>query len=153
MYFKILFIDISIRNTSPYPAQHILQLLTSGSSCEQNSRMELRKLSCLVGRFITRSFIRFTPVSARPGPLLQSYSSDVEFKKNNNLPYPNETKWLLLKKRYGISSGTISTCKNQCWGSVTFWYESGSDVLYHWIMDQDPEPALFLIGFRDSNKK
>ncbi len=45
---------------------------------------------------------------------------------------------------------------NQCCGSVTFWYGSGTTAPYHWITDPDvapdPDPVLFISGFEDVKK-
>ncbi len=45
----------------------------------------------------------------------------------------------------------------QCFGSVIFWYGSGSTDPYLWLTDPDPTPApdpvLFVSGFQDTNKK
>jgi hypothetical protein len=40
---------------------------------------------------------------------------------------------------------------NQCSGSVTFWYGSGSSDQY--LRLTDPDPALFVSGLQDANKK
>ncbi len=42
---------------------------------------------------------------------------------------------------------------NQCCGSVTFWYGSGSADSRLWLMDPDPDPAIFVTDLQDANKK
>ncbi len=81
----------------------------------------------------------------------QSSSSDVEFKKKL-FAWSERNKMPVVKKMYGTSSGTISSCKNQCFWFVMYWYGSGSAFLYHWMTGPDQDPALFFIGFQDSNK-
>jgi hypothetical protein len=44
-------------------------------------------------------------------------------------------------------------CSWQCCGSLTFWYGSGSADPYHLLMNQAPNPALFVSGFQDANRK
>ncbi len=45
-----------------------------------------------------------------------------------------------------------TTSKNvKCCGSVTFWYESGSRDPNQWLTD--PDPAFFVSGWQDANKK
>ncbi len=39
----------------------------------------------------------------------------------------------------------------QCYGSMLFWYGSGSADPYHWLTDSDP--AFFVRGWQDANKK
>ncbi len=46
---------------------------------------------------------------------------------------------------------TISQWFNQCFGSMTFWYRSGSGDPCLWVMD--PDPAIFVIDLQDANKK
>ncbi len=41
---------------------------------------------------------------------------------------------------------------NQCCGSMTFWYGSGSADPYLWLMDPDPDPAI-LVDLQNINKK
>ncbi len=43
----------------------------------------------------------------------------------------------------------LSHCLNQCWGSVTFWYGSGSADHYLWLMDL----THFFSDFKDAKKK
>jgi hypothetical protein len=40
---------------------------------------------------------------------------------------------------------------NQCWGSVTFWYGSGSADLS--LCPKDPDPVIFVRDLQDANKK
>ncbi len=40
---------------------------------------------------------------------------------------------------------------NQCCGSITFWYGSGSGDPRLWLMD--PDPAIFVVDLQDANKK
>ncbi len=40
---------------------------------------------------------------------------------------------------------------NQCCGSMTFWYGSGSAGPCLWL--KDPDPAIFVIDLQDANKK
>ncbi len=41
----------------------------------------------------------------------------------------------------------------QCFGSLTFWYGSGSTVPYFWLTDLAPDPALFISDLQDAIKK
>ncbi len=44
---------------------------------------------------------------------------------------------------------------HQSYGSVTFWYGSGSTDLYFWLEDSDPDPdpAFFVSDLQDDNLK
>jgi hypothetical protein len=58
-----------------------------------------------------------------------------------------------------IGSGSNPDPKNQCCGSMTFWWGSGSGSAdpYLWLMDlypeSDPDPAIFITDLQDANKK
>ncbi len=41
----------------------------------------------------------------------------------------------------------------QCCGSMTFWCRSGSADPCLWLMNPDPDPAIFIIDLQDANKK
>ncbi len=45
--------------------------------------------------------------------------------------------------------------RNQCCGSMTFWYGSGSGSAHPclWLMDPDPDTAVFVFDLQDVNKK
>ena len=38
-------------------------------------------------------------------------------------------------------------------GSMTFWYGSGSADPCLWLIETDPDPAIFVIDLPDANKK
>jgi hypothetical protein len=63
-----------------------------------------------------------------------------------------EEPWLIsMGSLPGFSSIHLSS--KQCSGSMTFWCGSGSADLCLWIMDPDPDPAIFVIDLQDANKK
>ncbi len=46
-------------------------------------------------------------------------------------------------------------CQYQCCGSMAFWGGSGSESAdpCRWLMDPDPDPAIFVIDLQDASKK
>ncbi len=64
-------------------------------------------------------------------------------------------------RKFPLSLGTISkygtaytVSTYQCCGSMTFWCGSGSGSADQclWLMDPDPDPAIFVIHLQDANK-
>jgi hypothetical protein len=47
----------------------------------------------------------------------------------------------------------LTLCCNQCCGSVTFWYGSGSVDPCLRSMDTDPDLAIFVLDLQDAIKK
>ncbi len=54
--------------------------------------------------------------------------------------------------RETLCIGILKT-RDQCCGSMKFWYGSGSADPYLWIMDSDPDPTIFVSDLQDVNRK
>ncbi len=59
-----------------------------------------------------------------------------------------------LSCHYNLAAG-LGFVSKQCSGSMTFWCGSGSGSTdaFLWLMESDPDPAIFVIGLQDAYKK
>ncbi len=71
----------------------------------------------------------------------------------------NKYELLFLVDRLILTHILFTVCNtsnrnwNQCYGSVTFWYGSGSGSVDPCLWKIDPDPAIFVVDLLDANQK
>ncbi len=61
--------------------------------------------------------------------------------------------FMIVAERHRLLISWVLICEIQCCGSMTFWDGSGSADPCLWLMDPDPDPAIFVIDLQDASKK